>query len=100
MGTLSIYVVLHLGEIGNLITISNMVLLVVRVRSNVGQKSILDIYYLGSFLVPTVIHRFIRKQSLREILKKDNFKEIGQSEVQGQKPARANLRIHYQDGHN
>lgn len=77
-----------------------MVLLVVRVRSNVGQKSILDIYYLGSFLVATVMHRFIRKQSVREILKEDNFKEIGQSEVQGQKPARANSRIHYQDGHN
>ena len=59
MGTLSIYVVLHLGEIGNLITTSSMVLLVVRVRSNVGQKSILDIYYLGSFLVPTVKHRFM-----------------------------------------
>lgn len=97
---LSIYVVLHTGTIGNLITTSNMVLLVARVRSDVGQKSILDIYYLGSFLVATVIHRFIRKQNLREILKKDNFKEIGQSEVQGQKPARANLRIHYQDGHN
>ena len=91
---------LHTGEIGNLITTSNMVLLVVRVRSNVGQKSILDIYYLGSFLVATVMHRFIRKQSVKEILKEDNFKQIGQSEVQGQKPARANSRIHYQDGHN
>lgn len=59
-----------------------------------------DVHFLRSLLVATDILRFIRKESLREIVRKHNPKEMGQGEVQEQEPARANLIIQYQDRHN
>lgn len=56
-----------------------------------------DVHFLRSLLVATDILRFIRKESLREIVRKHNPKEMGRGEVQEQEPARANLIIQYQD---